>query len=78
MADPLTAATVSYGYNADGDLTSEATTGYAGAASTTYGYNEADQLAAAPGGISYGYDALGRLDPDHEFRHGRLRLLRHG
>jgi RHS repeat-associated protein len=57
-------ASEAYGYNADGDLTSQATTGYIGAASTTYGYNEADELTSATTGgttTSYGYDADGDL-----------------
>jgi len=59
-----TIASASYNYNADGDMTSQATTGYAGAASTTYGYNQADELTSAITGgttTSYGYDADGDL-----------------
>jgi RHS repeat-associated protein len=59
-----TIASASYGYNADGDMTSQATTGYAGAASTSYGYDEADWLTSATTGgttTSYGYDATGDL-----------------
>ena len=57
-------AATTYGYNANGDLTAQATTGYAGAGSTTYGYNEADQLtSSASGGTAtgYAYDAAGNL-----------------
>ena len=63
-ATDATIASASYGYNANGDLTSQATTGYAGAGSTTYGYSEADQLTSATTGgttTSYGYDADGDL-----------------
>jgi RHS repeat-associated protein len=63
-ASGATIASAGYGYNADGDLTSQATSGYAGAAATTYGYNEADELtsASADGATtSYGYDADGDL-----------------
>jgi RHS repeat-associated protein len=59
-----TIAAASYGYNADGDLTSQATTGYAGAGSSSYGYNQADQLTSATTGTAatgYGYDADGDL-----------------
>jgi RHS repeat-associated protein len=63
-ASGSTIASASYNYNADGDLTSQATTGYAGAASTTYGYNEADELTSATTGgttTDFGYDADGDL-----------------
>jgi RHS repeat-associated protein len=59
-----TIASASYGYDADSNLTSQTTTGYAGAASTTYGYNQADELTSATTGgttTSYGYDADGDL-----------------
>jgi RHS repeat-associated protein len=59
-----TVASAGYGYNADGDLTSLATTGYADAGSTTYGYNQADELTSATKSgatTSYGYDANGDL-----------------
>ena len=68
--DTLTAAggapiaSAAYGYNANGDMTSQATTGYAGAGSTSYGYNQADQLTSSTSGgstTSYGYDADGNL-----------------
>jgi RHS repeat-associated protein len=57
-------ASASYGYDADGNVSSRATTGYAGAASTTYGYSWADQLTSATTSgttTSYGYDAAGDL-----------------
>jgi RHS repeat-associated protein len=63
-ASGSTIASASYNYNADGDLTSQATTGYVGAASTTYGYNEADELTSATTGTittDYAYDADGDL-----------------
>ncbi|MGH3159999.1 MAG: RHS repeat-associated core domain-containing protein [Streptosporangiaceae bacterium] len=57
-------ASASYGYDADGDLTSQTTAGEAGAGTTTYGYDEADRLTSATSGgatTSYGYDASGNL-----------------
>jgi RHS repeat-associated protein len=63
-AGGATIASASYGYNANGDLTSQTTTGYAGPGSTSYGYNEADELTSATTGgttTSYGYDADGNL-----------------
>jgi RHS repeat-associated protein len=63
-ASGATIASASYDYNADGDMTSQATTGYAGAASTSYGYNEADELTSATAGgttTSYAYDPDGDL-----------------
>jgi RHS repeat-associated protein len=59
-----TIASAGYGYNANGDMTSQATTGYAGAGSTNYSYNQADQLTSATAGgttTSFGYDADGNL-----------------
>ena len=59
-----TIASASYGYNANGDLTSQTTGGYAGAGATTYGYDEADQLTSSVTGgttTSYAYDAAGNL-----------------
>ena len=63
-ASGATIASASYGYDADGNLTSQDTTGYAGAASATYGYNQADELTSATTGgtaTDYGYDADGDL-----------------
>jgi RHS repeat-associated protein len=63
-ASGATIASAAYGYDPDGNLTSETTTGVAGAASTTYGYNQADELTSqASGGTStsYAYDADGDL-----------------
>jgi RHS repeat-associated protein len=57
-------ASASYLYNPDGDMTSQVTTGYAGAGSTSYTYDEADWLTSATTGgttTSYGYDADGDL-----------------
>lgn len=56
----LTVAGVTYGYDADGNLVSSTTNGV----TTTYTYNDRDQLAtAAVGGVTYtyGYDAMGDL-----------------
>jgi RHS repeat-associated protein len=58
-----TEASVSYGYDADGHINSQTTTGTAGAASTTYGYDQAGRLTSASvaGGATttYGYDGAG-------------------
>jgi YD repeat-containing protein len=57
-------ASVSYGYNADSEVTSENTAGLAGAASSTYTYDEADRLTSWNNGsttTSYGYDKNGNL-----------------
>lgn len=63
-ASGATIASASYGYDPNGNLTSQATTGYAGAASTSYGYNQASELTSTTTGAtttSYGYDADGNL-----------------
>ena len=63
-ASGATIASASYGYDADGNLTSQATVGSAGAASTSYAYNQADELTSAAAGgttTNYGYDADGDL-----------------
>ncbi|MGD0557188.1 MAG: LamG-like jellyroll fold domain-containing protein, partial [Streptosporangiaceae bacterium] len=62
-----TVASVSYGYDPDGDITSMDTTGLAGAADNTYTYDEADRLASWDNGSAttdYGYDADGNLTTD--------------
>jgi RHS repeat-associated protein len=69
-SDTLTSASGSviassaYGYDDDGNLTSQTTNGYAGAGSVSYGYNDAGQLTSAgSGGVStaYSYDNAGNL-----------------
>src|SRR5262249_27835387 len=63
-ASGATIASDSYGYDADGNLTSQVTTGLAGAASTSYGYDKAGELTSSASGgttTSYGYDADGDL-----------------
>ena len=59
-----TVASIGYGYNADGLLTSETTTGLAGPASSTYTYDEAGRLASWNNGTTttqYAYDGNGNL-----------------
>ena len=56
-----------YGYDADSEITSEATTGLAGAASNTYTYDEAGRLTSWNNGTTttaYGYDNNGNLTQD--------------
>ncbi|MFJ9779914.1 LamG-like jellyroll fold domain-containing protein [Amycolatopsis sp. NPDC101161] len=55
-------ASVGYGYDANGNLTSKTTAGFAGAAANTYTYDLADRLASWNNGtstVAYGYDAAG-------------------
>lgn len=57
-------ASESYGYDADGNLTSQATGGLMSHATTAYGYDLADRLISATVGssvTSYGYDDDGNL-----------------
>ncbi|HEY3903297.1 MAG TPA: RHS repeat-associated core domain-containing protein, partial [Streptosporangiaceae bacterium] len=57
-----TEASISYGYNANGDETSKTTTGFDGASSNTYTYDDANRLTSWNNGattVSYGYDADG-------------------
>jgi RHS repeat-associated protein len=59
-----TVASVSYGYNADSEITSQATAGLAGAASNTYTYDQAGRLTSWNNGTAttaYGYDPNGNL-----------------
>jgi YD repeat-containing protein len=59
-----TVAWVSYGYNADSEITSQATTGLAGAASNTYTYDQTGRLTSWNNGtatVQYGYDPNGNL-----------------
>ncbi|HEV3380095.1 MAG TPA: LamG-like jellyroll fold domain-containing protein [Trebonia sp.] len=62
-----TVASVSYGYDPDGEITSMDTTGLAGASSNTYAYDEAGRLTSWDDGTTttdYGYDADGNLTQD--------------
>ena len=55
-------ASITYGYDADGNLTSKDTTGLAGAADNTYAYDEANRLTSWDNGSTttdYAYDASG-------------------
>jgi YD repeat-containing protein len=57
-----TVASVSYGYNAGGYLTSKTTTGFAGAGTNTYGYDQAGRLTSWNNGTTttgYAYDGAG-------------------
>jgi RHS repeat-associated protein len=57
-----TVASIGYGYNADGELTSKTTTGFAGASANTYTYDQAGRLTSWNNGSSttqYAYDASG-------------------
>ncbi|MGW8329913.1 RHS repeat-associated core domain-containing protein [Streptomyces sp. NPDC055897] len=54
-------ASTSYGYDAAGHVTTETTSGTAGAAANTYTYDQAGRLTSASNGstTSYGYDGAG-------------------
>ncbi|MFF4599833.1 LamG-like jellyroll fold domain-containing protein [Amycolatopsis sp. NPDC001319] len=55
-------ASITYGYDADSNLTSKATSGFAGSAANTYTYDLANRLASWNNGTTttnYGYDASG-------------------
>lgn len=57
-----TVASIGYGYDADGNLTSKVTTKFTGAASNTYGYDQAGRLTSWQNGATttaYTYDASG-------------------
>jgi large repetitive protein len=57
-----TVASISYGYDANGNETSKTTTGFAGSAANTYTYDYADRLASWTAGGStttYAYDNSG-------------------
>jgi large repetitive protein len=57
-----TVASIGYGYDANGNLTTKTTTGFSGASSNTYTYDEANRLASWNNGtatVSYGYDGAG-------------------
>ncbi|WP_267283897.1 LamG-like jellyroll fold domain-containing protein [Amycolatopsis thermoflava] len=60
-------ASVSYGYDLEDHLTSKTTTGTAGAAANTYGYDDAGRLTSwTTGGTTtdYGWDGAGNLTRD--------------
>jgi RHS repeat-associated protein len=62
-----TVASVSYGYDADGQITSLDTAGLAGASSNGYAYDRAGRLASWDNGTTttgYGYDGAGNLTRD--------------
>jgi large repetitive protein len=62
-----TVASISYGYDPNGNLTSKTTTGFAGAAANTYSYDEANRLTSWNNGATttnYSYDAAGNLTKD--------------
>jgi RHS repeat-associated protein len=55
-------ASIGYGYDPNGNLTSKATTGFAGSAASTYTYDEANRLTSWNNGTTttgYAYDASG-------------------
>jgi RHS repeat-associated protein len=55
-------ASISYGYDPNGNLTSKSTTGFAGSAANTYTYDEANRLTSWNNGtstVNYGYDGAG-------------------
>lgn len=57
-----TVASITYGYDPNGNLTSKTTTGFAGAAANTYTYDYANRLTSWTAGnttTSYSYDATG-------------------
>ena len=57
-----TVASIGYGYDPNGNLTSKTTTGFSGASSNTYTYDEANWLASWNNGtatVGYGYDGAG-------------------
>ena len=57
-----TVASISYGYDPNGNLTAKTTTGFAGSASSTYTYDQANRLTSWNNGTtatSYAYDGAG-------------------
>ena len=57
-------ASISYGYDPNGNLTSKTTAGFAGAAANTYSYDEANRLTSWNNGATttnYSYDSAGNL-----------------
>lgn len=66
-ASGTTIASQTWGYDPDGNLTSQTTTGMAGAGSTTYGYDQANWLTSATSGTTttnFSYDNAGNLTQD--------------
>lgn len=62
MQGATTLASIAYGYDKNGNVTSKNTTGVTGASSNTYTYDQADRLASWNNGsttTAYGYDASG-------------------
>jgi RHS repeat-associated protein len=61
-AGGVQAASISYGYDPDGDITSQDTTGFGTPARSTYTYDQAGRLSTWDNGtatVSYGYDLNG-------------------
>jgi RHS repeat-associated protein len=57
-----TIASIGYGYDSNGNETSKTTTGFTGASSNTYSYDQANRVTSWNNGtatVSYGYDASG-------------------
>ncbi|HUZ38225.1 MAG TPA: LamG-like jellyroll fold domain-containing protein, partial [Streptosporangiaceae bacterium] len=57
-------ASIGYGYDLNGNLTSKTTTGFAGSAANTYTYDEANRLTSWNNGstaTNYSYDGAGNL-----------------
>jgi RHS repeat-associated protein len=66
-ASGATLASEAYGYDNDGNLTSQSTGGLLPASSETFGYDEADRLTSASANgstVTYGYDSDGNLTTD--------------
>lgn len=66
-ASGTTLASESYGYDNNGNITSESTGGLLAASSVTYGYDEANRLTSAASSgstVPYGYDNDGNLTTD--------------
>jgi large repetitive protein len=63
-ASDATVASIGYGYDPNGNLTSKTTTGFAGATTNTYTYDEANRLTSWNNGATttnYAYDKAGNL-----------------
>ncbi|MFD7540923.1 LamG-like jellyroll fold domain-containing protein [Streptomyces sp. NPDC059819] len=62
MQGATTLASITYGYDKNGNVTSKNTSGVTGASSNTYTYDQADRLTSWNNGsatVAYGYDASG-------------------